>query len=159
MFGENFGTVNSVFIGGVAIPFRLISTSEMVLTIPRTGATSGNIVISSPTGIATSQERFIFTPGGVVIEPPVTPQGTVRTYPNPASESLTIAYNLASPQVVTLRVIDVVQGNVLKTFPASAKSAGEQIETLIIRDLPPGTYLISLETPIQRARTLFTVMR
>ncbi len=159
VFGENFGTVTSVFIGGVAIPFRLISVNEMTLFMPRTGTLpSGTIVISSPTGIASSQDRFVFTPGGVDTTPPTTPQGMVRTYPNPAAENLTIAYNLATPQVVTLRIMDM-RGDVLRIFAASPKDAGEQTEILDVRDYPPGTYLVSLETPIQRVRTLFTVVR
>lgn len=158
LFGENFGTVNSVFIGGVAIPFRLISTIEMTLTIPRTGATSGNIVVSSPTGIASSSERFVFTPGGIDITPPLTAQGTVRTYPNPASETMTIAYNLSTPQIVTMRLMDM-RGNILHIFPPTPKDAGEQTEIFNVRDLPIGTYLISLETPILRTQTVFTVVR
>ncbi|TAE24464.1 MAG: T9SS C-terminal target domain-containing protein [Candidatus Kapaibacterium sp.] len=159
VFGENFGTVTSVFIGGVAIPFRLISVNEMTLFLPRTGALpSGSIIISSPTGVASSQDRFVFTPGGIDTTPPATPQGIVRTYPNPAPESLTIAYNLATPQIVTLRIMDM-RGNVLRVIQAGAKDAGEQSETLDVRDYPPGTYLVALETPIQRVQTLFTVLR
>jgi hypothetical protein len=157
LFGENFATVTSVFIGGVPIRFRLISTSEMVLTIPLTGATSGNIVISSPTGVATSQERFTYTPGGVFIAPPSTPVGTVRTYPNPAASSMTIGYNLPSPQVVTIRIIDMT-GNVVRVIEAGAKDAGEQSELVDVSSYARGVYLVSLETPVQRVQTMFLVM-
>ena len=158
VFGENFASVSQVFIGGVSIPFRLISTSEMVLTIPRTGATSGNIVLSSPLGVASSAGRFIFTPGGVAPPTPTTPQGVVRCYPNPSSENVTFAYNLASPQVVTIRVLDI-RGSLLRIINAGAKDTGEHTESFSLEGIAPGTYIVSVETPKQRIVGVFTVVR
>ncbi len=156
--GENFGQVNGVFIGGVSIPFRIASASELVLTIP-VGATSGNIVLVSPIGVTISSGRFIFAPGGVL---PPTPDpiavGTVKCYPNPATDNITVAYALDKPYSVKIHLLDM-RGNTLQTLDQGKQDKGEYTTTLTMSSYAIGTYIVVVQTPVRKMQALVTVVR
>lgn len=156
--GENLNQVTAVFIGGVSIPIRSASASQLVLTIP-VGATSGNIVLASPIGVTISTGRFLFTPGGVV--PPSAPPiiaGMLRCFPNPATDNITIAYALEAPQRVKIHLLDM-RGNTLQILEQGAQDKGEYTTILAMNNYAIGTYIIVVETPVRKMQALVTVIR
>ncbi len=58
VFGTNLGNITSITVGGVNTTFNLINATSVRLTIGA-GAT-GEIIIATPDGIATSEEVFTF---------------------------------------------------------------------------------------------------
>jgi hypothetical protein len=157
--GENLSNVNAALIGGVSVPFSIVSATEVILTIPQTGATSGSIVLVSPLGIALSSGGFLFTPGGVIPQAkPTIPPGTVKCYPNPASDNISIAYTLEIPQAVTIHLLDIL-GNTIKILEKGTQDAGEYVAVLPLIGYAHGTYIVVVETPIRRMQALFSIVR
>lgn len=157
--GENLSDVNDALIGGVSVPFRIVSATEIILTIPQTGATTGSIVLVSPLGIALSNAAFVFTPGGVI--PPTKPSiplGTIKCYPNPASDNITIAYTLEVPQAVTIYLLDIL-GNTLNIVEKGIQDGGEYTAILPLIVYGHGTYMVVVETPTRRMQALFSIIR
>lgn len=159
VIGENLSDVSSALIGGVNVSFRVISATEIILTIPITGATSGSIVLVSPNGIALSNVAFVFTPDGVI--PPTketVPVGTIKCYPNPASDNITVAYTLDVPQSVTIRLLDIL-GNTIQVVEKGIQDGGEYTTLLPLVSYAHGTYMVVVETPTKRMQSLFSIIR
>lgn len=159
VIGENLSDVTSALIGGVNVSFRVVSATEIILTIPITGATSGSIVLVSPNGIALSNVAFVFTPDGVI--PPTkqtVPVGTIKCYPNPASDNITVAYTLDVPQSVMIRLLDIL-GNTIQVVEKGIQDGGEYTTILPLVSYAHGTYIVVVETPTRRMQSLFSIIR
>lgn len=159
VIGENLSDVTSALIGGVNVSFRVVSATEIILTIPITGATSGSIVLVSPNGIALSNVAFVFTPDGVI--PPTketVPVGTIKCYPNPASDNITVAYTLDVPQSVIIRLLDIL-GNTIQVVEKGIQDGGEYTTILPLVSYAHGTYIVVVETPTRRMQSLFSIIR
>ena len=159
VIGENLSDVSSALIGGVNVSFRVVSATEIILTIPIIGATSGSIVLVSPNGIALSTVAFVFTPDGVI--PPTketVPVGTIKCYPNPASDNITVAYTLDVPQSVTIRLLDIL-GNTIQVVEKGIQDGGEYTTILPLVSYAHGTYIVVVETPTRRMQSLFSIIR
>jgi hypothetical protein len=68
--------------------------------------------------------------------------------PNPATGGIKVRYRLEKPGAVRLSVFSS-DGRVVDAIASGATSAGEH-SLDIVRNLTPGTYLLSLETPTGR---------
>ncbi len=155
--GENLGSPLGVYIGGKSLAFRSVSPTEVQVTIPTSGAVSGNVVVVTPSGIAISDEQFIVTQGGVLPSSITTVQA--RCYPNPASEYVTISYIVEqSPKDVVVRVFDA-SGRVLNVLPQGTQEAGEHFVSMSVKNLSSGVYPVSVEIEDRRLHTVFVISR
>jgi hypothetical protein len=77
----------------------------------------------------------------------------VGNFPNPFKRSTTIAYQVESPQPVTLTIWNL-SGKRIATLASGVHEPGYYEQTLTAEGLPSGTYFARLETPegIQSAR-------
>ena len=158
VLGENFTSVRQVLIGGITIPHRILSSQELSLTIP-IGATSGNIVLLSPSGVTISTGRFTFAPNNPdTVVQQVTLPGTLRCYPNPATDNITVAYALEKTQTVRLHLMDM-RGMPLQTLEQGRQQKGEYTTIFPVANLPVGTYVVVLETSERRLQVFVAVVR
>lgn len=67
----------------------------------------------------------------------------LQAFPNPASASTTLRYELPEASLIKIEILDP-QGNVLKSNPPVKQAAGVQNTTLSLEGLQPGVYLIRL---------------
>ncbi len=58
--GTNFTGATVVKFGGVIATFNFVSNTEITATVPA-GATTGNILVKTPAGKATSPTKFTVT--------------------------------------------------------------------------------------------------
>lgn len=71
---------------------------------------------------------------------------TLKCYPNPAKEQLTISYELIeSCSSAHLNIYDMI-GQILKTVELKNKKAGYNEETISIVNIPKGMYIVVLST-------------
>ncbi|MCU0425232.1 MAG: IPT/TIG domain-containing protein [Candidatus Kapabacteria bacterium] len=160
VFGENFNEVRQVSIGGLTVPYRVLSPQELTITIP-IGATSGNIVLLSPIGVTISTGRFTFAPNNtdtMTTQQQPIEAGVLRSYPNPATDLITIAYALDKPQTVRLYLMDA-RGIPLQTQEPGRQNKGEYTATFPVSNLPVGTYIVVMETSQRRLQAFVAVVR
>lgn len=81
------------------------------------------------------------TVGIKIIDQPIS---HLSVYPNPASEELTINYELKKTAIVNINLIDL-QGKQYKALNKESNAIGKQTESLNISHLPPGVYFVSLQ--------------
>ncbi len=60
ILGTNLNDATSVTFNGTAAAFTLVSSSEITATVPA-GATTGRIVVTTPSGVLTSNKNFRIT--------------------------------------------------------------------------------------------------
>ncbi len=77
-----------------------------------------------------------------------------QNYPNPFRDETTIAYELESPQQVTLAVYDAL-GRQVTTLVDAVRGAGTHRAVFDAERLPPGVYVYRLDAgPTRRTRTM-----
>ncbi len=81
------------------------------------------------------------TMGVEIIDQPIS---YISVYPNPASDKLTINYQLKKSAVVNINLIDL-QGKQHMALNKEAKAIGIETESLNISQLPPGVYFLRLQ--------------
>ena len=81
------------------------------------------------------------TVGVEIINEPI---NYISVYPNPASDKLTINYQLKKSAVVNINLIDL-QGKQHMSLNKEAKAIGIETESLNISQLPPGVYFLRLQ--------------
>jgi len=74
--------------------------------------------------------------------------GRLLVIPNPATGGIKVRYRMEKPGAVRLSVFSS-DGRMVRAVASGPTSAGEH-SLDIIRNLTPGTYLLSLETPAGR---------
>ena len=72
------------------------------------------------------------------------PINYISVYPNPASDELTINYQLKKSAVVNINLIDL-QGKQHMVLNKETNAMGIQTESLNISHLPPGVYFLRLQ--------------
>jgi uncharacterized lipoprotein YddW (UPF0748 family) len=75
----------------------------------------------------------------------------VRNYPNPFNSSTSIAFELARPQIVTLRVLDA-QGRCVAYLLTGQMDAGRHVVPFVGGDLPSGVYFCHLTDERSQSR-------
>jgi len=70
----------------------------------------------------------------------------LRVYPNPANNNITVSYELEQSReiLISLHDFQIKQLSILTN--AIKKSPGMQLETIYLRDINPGLYLIVIES-------------
>jgi len=81
------------------------------------------------------------TVGVEIIEQPI---NYISVYPNPASDELTVNYQLEKSAVVNIYLIDL-QGKQHMVLNKETNATGIQTESLNISHLPPGVYFLRLQ--------------
>jgi len=81
------------------------------------------------------------TVGVEIIDQPI---NYISVYPNPASDKLTINYQLKKSAVVNINLIDL-QGKQHMVLNKEANAMGIQTESMDISHLPPGVYFLRLQ--------------
>ena len=89
-----------------------------------------------PTGVAEEGERSLSATGRLLV------------MPNPTTGGIKVRYRLDKPGSVRLRVFSS-DGRAVQAIALKPTSSGEH-SLNIVRNLTPGTYLLSLETPTGR---------
>jgi len=82
------------------------------------------------------------TVGVEIIDQPI---NYISVYPNPASDELTINYQLKKSAVVNIYLIDL-QGKQHMVLHKEANAMGIQTESMNISHLPPGVYFLRLQS-------------
>jgi len=82
------------------------------------------------------------TMGIEIIDQPI---NYISVYPNPASDELTINYQLKKSAVVNINLIDL-QGKQHMALNKEANAMGIQTESMNISHLPPGVYFLRLQS-------------
>ena len=78
---------------------------------------------------------------------PSSATSALRIFPNPATASTTIRFELPRTTSATIRLLDVT-GRLVRTLSeAQRRAAGAQQVTIPLTGLAPGEYLVQLETP------------
>lgn len=77
------------------------------------------------------------------------PPRLFRAYPNPASDTVTLEFNLEDPAAIRFQMLDQ-QGKIVLETPYAVKKAFRQTETLSIGHLPAGTYFLTLQSAEQQ---------
>ncbi|MEO1260764.1 MAG: M12 family metallo-peptidase [Bacteroidota bacterium] len=85
----------------------------------------------------------------------LTAPGEMKLFPNPASNELTVAYDVATDVDVQIHILDFT-GRVLQTVNAVG---GANQERMMIADLRPGYYLVQLITGEERISKKLVVAR
>src|SRR4030095_13952348 len=79
-----------------------------------------------------------------------------RVYPNPASGSATVTYQLASTGDITLSLLDVT-GREVRNILNGKKETGIHLMNLDVSTLSKGLYFLNLRTPNSDITTRFVV--
>lgn len=96
-------------------------------------------VDASYTGSEVVTGHFII--GTVQVQnPDVNPKFTVRAYPNPATENVTLDFSLPVSSVVEINIYDIL-GNRIHTQGTKTVSAGSHVINLGFSQLPSGVYM------------------
>jgi hypothetical protein len=84
----------------------------------------------------------------------------LSVYPNPFDRQTTLRYVLPRDMAVRITVRDLLGREVYRNEPAITEASGEHTRTIVLNDLPDGTYAIVLSTidnlgrPIIESRTV-----
>ena len=120
--GSGFIGAKSVSVGGVAAPFLVLSDDELTLTVPA-GATSGPIAVTTPGGVATSNDDFT-----------VAAQPTISSFApsqGPAGSQVTITgtglTHTAAVEMSGIVTVPVSVSDTAVTFVVPPGSSGGQI--------------------------------
>ncbi|GAB3871820.1 hypothetical protein GCM10028824_21480 [Hymenobacter segetis] len=136
--GSNFTGATAATINGVAVTgFTVVNGTTITFTIPA-GATSGNVVITTATGIPSNGVTFTVTTTATATA--AAQQSAFSVYPNPVAGHGTLNLKLATATTaaqVTLR-------NVLGQTVATRAFSGTATE-LPMTGLAAGTYLLTVQ--------------
>lgn len=73
--------------------------------------------------------------------------GNISLYPNPVAEQAMLEYELAVSENVEINLYNIQGRFIQNILPSTEKPVGKHTETLLFAsDLPPGTYLLTIET-------------
>lgn len=67
----------------------------------------------------------------------------MSVYPNPARTATKVSFLIEAAQNVELMITDL-QGKTIFTHDVGFKSSGQYEEEISLRDVPPGSYVVSL---------------
>lgn len=110
-----------------------------------------NTVIATVTSFE-SLAQVQFDVGGTMQLPDIDGQPALRIFPNPASEQVTLSYQLEKASPVSLRVYDV-PGNLVATIAGHVTLQGRNEINFSCSGLPGGLYLVRLTTDDFRLTT------
>ena len=171
--GQNFTGATAVSVGGVAVPFTVVSATR--ITARLSGALSGAVSVTTPGGTATMAGFMLtaFSPNpfdgissihassthsssseGQSLAQTLTSVETPETlslvaYPNPARDAVTLsAGGFAEGRLVTLTVVDVL-GNTVMTSIHAVQRGNLQVRVDMSR-FASGTYTMLLSDGTQR---------
>nr|WP_214607025.1 FG-GAP-like repeat-containing protein [Hymenobacter arizonensis] len=131
--GTALSSVTGVTVGGVSVPFTVVSSTQITLTI-RTNTATGRIVVNSPFGTSTSSSNFTmpaptissFTPSSGAVQRLVTVTGTYFSGATAVRfNGLTApGFNVVSETVITVLVpAGVSTGALSVTTPSGTASS------------------------------------
>lgn len=86
------------------------------------------------------------------------PEQTFDLYPNPATEEVTVSYNLAEANYAAVAIYDIMGRNVAAT-PQRNELAGRQQQKINTSQLAPGVYTVSLTTGNNRVSKMLTITK
>ena len=152
--GRNFTGATAVSVGGVAVPFTVVSATRITSRI--TGAISGAVSVTTPGGTATmagfTTTRF-FDPKSESLTSANGTQGSeevvagvsnldappAAVYPNPTSDEVTITGSgFAEGRIVSVVLVNALGQTVLRL---TNQPIGGILQTRIdVRELPDGAY-------------------
>jgi hypothetical protein len=75
IWGTNLAGASSVTFNGAAAVFKVVKSSEITATVP-TGAGTGPVTVTTPSGTLASNQQFRVTPKVTSFTPPSGPVGT-----------------------------------------------------------------------------------
>lgn len=106
--------------------YKIMFTNNGTGFVCGSGATGGNILKHDPTGLSILEYSNL--EWGI--------------YPNPASDQITLSYDLDSPAVIEVKLVDA-QGRIVLNNSIQSQS-GKNTKMLDIQQFPEGQYLLSL---------------
>lgn len=86
------------------------------------------------------------------------PVKLIGNFPNPFSETTTVAYEVNKPRPVTITVWDVA-GHRIAQLVAGMRGAGYHETSFDATDLPSGTYFVKLKTPAEKQMHRMVVLK
>ena len=135
--GSNFTGATGATVNGVAVTnFTVVNGTTVTFTVPA-GAATGNVVLTTSTGIPSN--GIIFTVTGLATAQ--TQQSEFSVYPNPVAGRGTLNLKLAATTTSAQVTLRTVLGQVVatRTFSGTATE-------LPMSGLAAGTYLLTVQT-------------
>lgn len=150
----------------VSIPFSAFAHDDTVFPGAGDGFDYARLLeivvaIADPTGpgYALSFDEIAFTLAPTSAEaPPEAFAAAPVVYPNPATDAVTLAFELAAPSDVSLEVFDLM-GRRVAELSAGPQAAGAVRLGVPTRELAPGVYLVRLRTQMAVVTMRFSVVR
>jgi hypothetical protein len=124
VLGTALSTTTGVTVGGAAASFAVASDSEVDVTVPD-GALTGRIVVTTPTGTATSLTNLNISPTVTSFSPPSGSVGTVVTI---SGSAFTGATSVTFKGVSAQFTVDAY-GTISATVPAGAMTGKITVKT------------------------------
>jgi hypothetical protein len=165
--GQRLATTREIYFNGVkALDFNVVSDWALIAAVPP-GATTGKVrVVLAGGGKATSKYHFVITqvddPGLEDLKQarsaiPARAAGTrelpapqLLAYPNPIDRQLEVSITLPQPQLVLVRVFDLLGREVSVLYQGRMPANRvQQLRWQPASQLPNGLYLVRLQAPGQ----------
>ena len=143
-FGTNGIVLTDMFSGGDNAMAIAVQTDSKILV-----AGSSSIPAS---GIGISVARYLsHTTTGLPTEDR---QPVLTVYPNPAHEFITVRYEFAQPEVVSIGLLDL-NGRLIHSLVENEMQPGGEstVRMVLPKGLAPGMYLLAMESESGRAMT------
>ena len=135
--GSNFTGTTAATVNGVAVTgFTVVNATTITFVVPA-GATSGNVVITTATGIPSNGTAFAVTTTTATAR---AQQSEFSVYPNPVAGRGTLSLKLATSTATAQVTLRTVLGQVVatRTFSGTATE-------LPMSGLAAGTYLLTVQ--------------
>ncbi len=115
--------------------------ADQAFTLPAKGTVTG-IVVDSNNQILKTVESVV-TDNRLVLANEPDPAGSLRVYPNPVTEILTLDFTTTTAGPLTVTLVNPA-GQRVRSFAEPALPTGQHNRTLTVRGLPAGRYVLTL---------------
>jgi hypothetical protein len=95
-------------------------------------------------------------PVGITEPHKITSENSFMIYPNPATDKVTVAFNLATSSKIEISIYNI-SGNLVKSVDLGVRPEGRHDAIINVANLSAGTYIMSLTNGSQRSSSKFIV--
>jgi uncharacterized repeat protein (TIGR03803 family) len=138
--GEGFTGTTAVSFNGTPATFRVVSATYMTATVP-SGATTGSVTVTTPSGILTSNQKFRVHPVVLTVAPSSAPAGTPVVITG-TSFTQTTKVTFGGGKATATFTVDS-DNQVTATVPAGAPAGYIVLTTTGGRSRSPDTFTVT----------------
>ena len=134
--------------GGSIVNADMLATDSLVIMSPVVSQL--NVLTQHPKGfIVQVDERMVGIPKAILL---------YQNYPNPCNPSTSIAFDLSSASIVTLRIFDTI-GNPVATLLGGIREEGHHVVQWSPDNLPSGIYFYQLTAAGSTTTKMLSIIR